>query len=89
MSRRLQCIPSDDTHFRETAIAALNGINAQAKPDEIESVLADLLRLSYPAVRVHRQHELAHVVDDDLWYVYRDGKPYRDAGPTGTTGRPD
>jgi hypothetical protein len=78
MSRRVQCIPSEDANFRDTAVAALHGIDGHAKPDEIESVLADLLRVSYPAVRVNRQHELARVVDDDLWDVYRDGKPVKE-----------
>jgi hypothetical protein len=76
MSRRLSCIPFDDADFRDAATAALHGIDGQAGPDEIESVLTDLLRISYPTVQVHRQHELARVGDaDDLWYVYRDGKP--------------
>jgi hypothetical protein len=80
MSRRLICIPFEDVDFRDTATAALEGIDGHAEPDEIESVLADLLRPTYSAVQVHRQHELARIADDNLWYVYRDGKPFNGAG---------
>jgi hypothetical protein len=80
MSRHIQSIPSDDADFRDAATAALHSIDGHAMPDEIESVLADLLRVTYPAVQVRRQHELARIADDDIWYVYRDGKPVNGAG---------
>lgn len=78
MSRSVQCIPSDDADFRDAATATLNGIDAHVKPDEIGSVMTGLLRVAYPGVHVHRQHELARIADDDLWYVYRDRKPIKE-----------
>jgi hypothetical protein len=44
-------------------------------------------RPAYPAVEVHRQDRLARMLDDDVWYVYRDGKPLDGDGPDPATGR--
>jgi hypothetical protein len=76
MARRVSCIPSDDEALAQTAMTALDGIDGQIGPDGVASVLAGLLRGTYPAIEVHRQNPLARVFDDDVWYVYREGKPF-------------
>ena len=73
--RLVNSIPSNDTAFHEAATNALAGIDGQARPPEIADFLADLLRPTYPNVDVHRQHPLARMFDEDVWYAYRDGKP--------------
>jgi hypothetical protein len=75
MSRRVSCIPSADDAFCDTATAAMGAIDGEVGHDEIPSALADLLRGSYPLVEVHPQDPLARFFDDEVWYVYRDGKP--------------
>jgi hypothetical protein len=75
MPRRISCHPSDDTAFCDAATEALHRIDGQIGPEDVADVLADMLRARYPGVQVHRQEALARVFDDDLWYVYRDGKP--------------
>jgi hypothetical protein len=75
MSRRVSAIPSGDDTFQEAATNALSGIDGQATEEEIAPLLADLLRPTYPAVDVRRQHVLARISGDDVWYVFRDGGP--------------
>jgi hypothetical protein len=75
MSHRVSCIPSADDAFCDAATAALAAIDGEVGRDEIASQLADLLRGSYPLVEVHSQDPLARFFDDEVWYVYRDGKP--------------
>jgi hypothetical protein len=75
MARRVTCVPSKDVDFRDAANVALNHIDAQVREGDIASVLADSLRLAYPAVTVQRQYVLARVPGDDVWYAHRDGLP--------------
>jgi hypothetical protein len=75
MSRRVSCIPSADDSFCDAATAALGAIEGEVGHDEIASALANLLRDPYPLVEVHPQEPLARFFDDEVWYVYRDGKP--------------
>jgi hypothetical protein len=75
MSRRVSAIPSDDDTLEEAARNALSGIDGQATEEAIASLLADLLRPTYPAVDVRRQDVLARLSGDDVWYVFRDGRP--------------
>ena len=76
MSRRASCIPSTDRFFHDAAAAALETIDGTVTPDRIERVLCDLLVDRYPNVDVHRQDELGRVLDEEVWYVYRDGRPH-------------
>jgi hypothetical protein len=75
MSRRVSCIPSTDTGFRDAAKAALATIPPTIGPDQVESMLCELLIDRYPRVDVHRQDELGRVFDTEVWYAYRDGRP--------------
>lgn len=73
--RRVSCIPSSDIALREAASAALATIDANVDPDEVEQLLHDLLVDRYPRVDVHRETAVARYhVEDDAWYVYRDGR---------------
>jgi len=76
MSRRVSCIPSTDTAFSDVAATALARIDGKLNPERVGPALAELLRSAYPKVEIHRQTELARVFDDDVWYAYRDGKPF-------------
>jgi hypothetical protein len=78
MRRFVRCIPSSDSAFRDAAVAALNALDGKVTADEIEHVLCASLIGRYPQVDVHRQDDLARVVDDEVWYVYRDGRPSRE-----------
>jgi hypothetical protein len=84
MSRHVRCIPSTDDAFRDAAVAALASIDARIGAHQIELMLCDLLIDRYPQVDVHRQAELARSFDEDVWYVYRDGRPRE-----GSEGDPD
>jgi hypothetical protein len=75
MSRRVSSIPSGDAAFRDAAIAALNELGGHVPMDRVASLLADLLRPTYPDVEIHRQDAFARIFDEDVWYAYRDGKP--------------
>jgi len=75
MPRRVSCIPSSDAGFRQAATAALASIDNDVGPDRIALILCDLLIDRFPDVDVHRQHELGRAFDDQVWYVYRDGRP--------------
>ena len=81
MPRRVSCIPSADLEFCDAATGALDGIAAGAAVDRIAAALADFLRPSYPLVEVHLQEPLAQAFVEDVWYAYRDGKPF---GPAPT-----
>jgi hypothetical protein len=83
MSRRVSCNPSTDQDFCDAARAALEHLN-RTDPAHVEASLANALRAAFPLVEVHRQTELARVFDDDVWYVYRDGRPL-----LGTAADPD
>jgi hypothetical protein len=74
MPRRVSCFPSADDAFCGAATLALHEIST-APVGDVASLLTTALRSAYPAVEVHRQEALARVLDEDLWYVYRDGKP--------------
>jgi hypothetical protein len=74
MSRRVSCIPTSDDALCDAATLALGQID-RAAVDAVASLLAEALRYIYPAVEVHRQEPLARVFDEEVWYVYRDGKP--------------
>jgi len=75
MRRRVSCIPSSDKAFRDAAAAALDAVDGQVTPDEIERILCAALIDRYPRVDVHRQSELGRVFDEVVWYAYRDGRP--------------
>jgi hypothetical protein len=75
MSRRVSCIPSNDVVFREAAAAALAGLDHEIELDDIAVVLTNRLRVDYPLVEVHRQHPMARIADEDVWYAYRDCRP--------------
>jgi hypothetical protein len=74
MPRRVSCFPHLDEAFCDAANVALREIDG-ATVEAVGALLADLLRRMYPAVEVHRQEPLAKFHDEDVWYVYRDGKP--------------
>jgi hypothetical protein len=80
MPRIVNSLPSTDRAFGEAASNALAGIDGHVGLDEIETVLADLLRPTYPKVQVHRQDPLAQLFDEQVWYAYRDGKPLGQIG---------
>ena len=82
--RDASCIPSTDRRFRDAANVALDAIGRAVGADRVERMLRQLLIDRYPRVDVHRQTELARVWDDEVWYVYRDGRPAR-----GTSDDPD
>jgi hypothetical protein len=73
---------------REAAAAALAAIDQAADPDEIESMLCELLTDRYPRVDVHRQAELARSFDEDVWYAHRDGRPERGTSADPNQGLP-
>jgi len=79
MSRRVSCIPSSDGAFVAAARNALERISPLANPDRIASLVQGALEGVYPFVEVHRQHILARLPDDDVWYAYRDGASGREA----------
>jgi hypothetical protein len=77
MSRRVSCLPSVEVAFGVAAAAALDKIDGQVSDHNVVFALADMLRPSYPTVHVRRQDPIARVAGDDVWYAYRDGKPYK------------
>jgi hypothetical protein len=81
MGRRVSCIPSGDEAFRNAATVALGEIDGRVEVEGIAAALADVLRPTYEAVTVNRQDLLARVFDDDVWYAYRDGKPFGSRDP--------
>lgn len=74
--RRVSCIPSADSTFCEAATAALGEIDEHLATDAVGPALADRLRAEYPLVEIHEQHPLARMDGIDVWYAYRDGKPF-------------
>ena len=74
MPRRVSCFPHFDEAFCDAANTALREAQ-EATVDAVASLLAGSLRHQYPAVEVHLQDALARIHDEDVWYVYRDGKP--------------
>jgi hypothetical protein len=74
MPRRVSCFPHLDEAFCDAANIALRETDGAAV-DSVASLLAQSLRHMYPSVEVHRQEPLARFHDEDVWYVYRDGKP--------------
>jgi hypothetical protein len=75
MNRRVRCIPSSDITLHEIAAAALDAMDGHATGEEIEQILRAALSDRYPLVDIHRQAALARVAGEELWYVYRDGRP--------------
>jgi hypothetical protein len=74
--RRVSCIPSADGAFCKAATAALGEIDEHVRTDAVGPALADRLRAEYPLVEIHEQHPLARIDGIDVWYAYRDGKPF-------------
>jgi hypothetical protein len=83
MSREIHSIPTRDKAFGGTASAALDALGEHVALDDIADALADLLRPTYPAVVVRRQHVVARDFDVDVWYAYRDGAPLSTDQPPG------
>lgn len=78
MSRRVTCIPSSDEAFAAAASIALERAAVLPDRDWVAGLIAASLRRTYPFVEVHAQNFLARVMDDDVWYAYRDGAPGRE-----------
>jgi hypothetical protein len=79
MPRRVSCVPSSDDAFVAATAAALERANALTDADWVARLIEATLRPAYPFVEVHRQHILARIPGDDVWYAYRDGAPGREA----------
>jgi hypothetical protein len=74
MPRRVSCFPHFDEAFCDAANIALRETDGSTVA-AVAALLAESLRHVYPAVEVHLQEPLARFHNEDVWYVYRDGKP--------------
>jgi hypothetical protein len=72
--RRVSTIPSGDAALRDLAGAALRDLDRGVDPKDVGGLLDNALRPTYPNVEVHRQDPFAKVFEDEVWYVYREGK---------------
>lgn len=69
--------PSADTTFAaEVAQALEDGRREVDDADALRAVVTRRLQSAYPDARVVPQSPMASVIDsEDVWYVYRDGRP--------------
>jgi hypothetical protein len=72
----VRCFPDRDEAFRSDVQAAVARSRLLITDGRrlLDTVRQDLAG-RYPAVVIHRRDELAELgPDDELWYVYRDGR---------------
>jgi hypothetical protein len=81
----VRCIPTSDISLRQRALAALDAVEGHVAGEEIERILRAALSERYPLVDIRRQADLARVADDEVWYVYRDGRPSATIAPSQET----
>jgi hypothetical protein len=72
-SRAVRCVPADDAELRgvaETALADSDGLPA----DAVAFLLQDAVLERYPAAVIVQMDPIAATSDEEVWYVYRDGR---------------
>jgi F420-0:gamma-glutamyl ligase len=71
--RAARCVPADDADLRrlaETALAMSDGLPAEA----VASLLQGAVGERFPAAVVVQMESIAATADEEVWYVFRDGR---------------
>jgi len=79
--RAVRCVPADDPNLRtvaEEALADSDGLPAEA----VAFLLQDAVAPHFPAAVIVQMDPIAATADEEVWYVFRDGRGRRSApGP--------
>ena len=76
--RAVRCVPADDPDLRtvaEEALAGSDGLPAEA----VAFLLQDAVAPRFPAAVIVQMDPIAATADEEVWYVYRDGRGRRPA----------
>jgi hypothetical protein len=82
-SRSVRCVPADDVDLRslaERTLADSDGLPAEA----VAFLLHDAIVERFPAAVIVQMDPIAATADEEVWYVFRDGR----RGRTGSVGDP-
>jgi len=71
--RAVRCVPTDDAELRgiaETALAGSDGLPAEAVVYLLQEAVAE----RFPAAVIVQMDPIAATADEEVWYVFRDGR---------------
>jgi hypothetical protein len=71
--RAVRCVPTDDTELRsiaESALAGSDGLPAEA----VVYLLQEAVVERFPAALIVQMDPIAATADEEVWYVFRDGR---------------
>jgi hypothetical protein len=71
--RAVRCVPADDPELRvvaEMALAGSDGLPAEA----VAFLLQDAVGERFPAAVIVQMDPIAAAADEEVWYVFRDGR---------------
>jgi len=71
--RAVRCVPTDDAELRgiaETALAGSDGLPAEAVVYLVQEAVAE----RFPAAVIVQMDPIAATADEEVWYVFRDGR---------------
>jgi hypothetical protein len=71
--RAVRCVPTDDAELRgvaETALAGSDGLPAEAVVYLLQEAVAE----RFPTAVIVQMDPIAATADEEVWYVFRDGR---------------
>ena len=82
--RTVRCVPTDDAELRgiaESALAGSDGLPAEAVVYLLQGAVAE----RFPAAVIVQMDPIAATADEEVWYVFRDGRRRSSAPADGRT----
>jgi hypothetical protein len=80
--RSVRCVPTDDAELRriaESALAGSDGLPAEAVVYLLQAAVTE----QFPAAVIVRMDPIAATADEEVWYVFRDGRRRSGGGEDG------